>query len=207
VRSGRREWVIASDNPDKLAELSTLLSGSGLSLEPQSAFGVSAAHEDGSSFLENALIKARHAALQSGYPAIADDSGLCVDALGGAPGLHSSRYAGADATSAQNIVKLLEKLANVSPRRRTAYFYCAMVALREPRDPAPLVAIGRWYGRIALSPSGERGFGYDPIFLVGDSEQTAGQIGSARKNRVSHRGRAARMLCKLLIEDSAATVP
>ena len=182
-------WIVATANPGKLVEIRTLL-GTGFALRAQSELGIGPVEETGHSFIENALLKARHAALQSGLPSMADDSGLLVDALGAAPGLRSARYAGPAASDADNVAMLLRELRAVKPDRRTARFYCAMVALRGPEDPCPLLAIGQWHGRIADAPRGSQGFGYDPVFLDPDHGLTAAEMPAELKNRVSHRAQA-----------------
>ncbi|MEN1927206.1 RdgB/HAM1 family non-canonical purine NTP pyrophosphatase [Luteimonas sp. MJ293] len=186
--------VLASNNAGKLAEFSRLLEGSGLQVLPQAEFGVTDAEETGLTFVENALLKARHAARATGLPALADDSGLCVDALGGAPGLYSSRYAGQDADTAANVIKLLHALQDVPEARRSARFHCALVLLRHPEDPQPLIAEGSWEGRILPAPRGSHGFGYDPVFLDPKHGLSAAELDPATKNRIGHRGRALEQL-------------
>jgi len=188
------DLVLASGNPGKLAELRQLLEGSGHVVRPQSEFGVGDAEETGLTFVENALLKARHAARATGLPALADDSGLCVDALGGAPGIHSARYAGGDASDADNLQKLLVELRDVPPAQRTARYRCALVYLRGPLDPAPLVCQASWEGRIVDRPRGTGGFGYDPIFELLDRPLTVAELSAEEKNRLSHRGQALRAL-------------
>ncbi len=183
-------WVLASGNAGKLRELGALLATAGAELVPQSALGVQGPPETASTFVENALIKARHAARQTGLPAIADDSGLCVAALGGAPGVRSARYAGDSASDADNIARLLAALEDVPDAQRRATFLCVIVALRSVDDPVPLVVEGRWHGRIARQPAGEGGFGYDPVFIDPSLGATAAQLDPEQKNRVSHRGAA-----------------
>ncbi|HEY2629152.1 MAG TPA: RdgB/HAM1 family non-canonical purine NTP pyrophosphatase [Usitatibacter sp.] len=184
--------VIASNNPGKLRELSALLMPLGIEAAPQSDFAVIEADEPHSTFLENALAKARHAANVTGLPALADDSGLCVPALFGAPGVHSAYYAGRDPNreerDTRNNAKLVEQLR--ATQDRSAYYYCVLVLLRHVDDPTPLVADGTWHGRIVLEPRGVNGFGYDPYFVVRGSGLTAAQLDAAEKNRVSHRGQA-----------------
>ncbi|NNK33591.1 MAG: RdgB/HAM1 family non-canonical purine NTP pyrophosphatase [Xanthomonadales bacterium] len=197
----RRELVLASGNPGKLRELTAMLEPLGWDVRPQSEWVTEEAVEDGLSFIENALIKARHAARLSGRPALGDDSGLVVDALNGAPGIYSARYAGADADDAANNLKLLDALANVPDDRRGAHFYCAMALVRHAEDPAPLVAIGRWDGRIRKAPAGSGGFGYDPLFDVPDSGCSSAELPPAIKNRLSHRGRALAGMARLLESD------
>jgi XTP/dITP diphosphohydrolase len=191
VSAGRR-WVLATGNRGKLAELRSLFRDSGLDFElvPQTDLGIDAASEVGSTFVENALAKARHAALASGLPAIADDSGLCVDALGGDPGVRSARYAGEAADDRANVAKLLDALRSVPTDQRNARFYCVLVALRSADDPAPVIASGEWRGRIAARPRGTGGFGYDPVFEDPATGLTAAELGASAKNSVSHRGRA-----------------
>lgn len=191
-------WVVATGNAGKLAEIQALLKFEGIELVAQSELGIEPPEETATTFVENALIKARHAASRSGLPAIADDSGLAVDALGGAPGVHSARFAGAGADDASNVALLLESLNGVDEERRSAEFHCVMVALRRPDDPAPLIAVGTWRGRIATSRSGERGFGYDPVFFDPILKSTAAQLNPATKNEVSHRGAATRLLAREL---------
>lgn len=182
--------VLASGNAGKVVELEQLLAGSGVELVPQTALGVSDADETGLTFVENALIKARHAARATGLPALADDSGICVDALGGAPGLYAARYSGVHGDSAANNAKLLRELTGVPTEKRGAYFIAVLVLLRHADDPAPLIAEGRWHGRILEGPRGEGGFGYDPLFLPDGSALGAAEIEPALKNRLSHRGQA-----------------
>jgi XTP/dITP diphosphohydrolase len=186
--------VLASGNAGKVIELEQLLAGSGVQLVPQTALGVSDAEETGLTFVENALIKARPAARATGMPALADDSGICVDALGGAPGLYAARYAGKHGDSAANNAKLLHELAGVPTDQRSAYFIAVLVVLRHADDPAPLIAEGRWHGRILEAPRGEGGFGYDPLFLPAGHELGAAELDPALKNRLSHRGQALEVL-------------
>ena len=191
--------VVASGNPGKLRELEAALAGLPFELVAQGDFGIEAAPETACTFLENALRKARHAAHASGLAAIADDSGLVVPALGGAPGIHSARYAGADATDTANNAKLLRDLETNTPC--AAYFTCCLVFIASPADPAPVVATARWYGLIIDSPRGSNGFGYDPYFLVPNLGKTSAQLPLVEKNRLSHRGQACRMLAGLLAEN------
>ena len=186
--------VLASGNAGKVIELEQLLAGSGVQLVPQTALGVSDAEETGLTFVENALIKARHAARATGMPALADDSGICVDALGGAPGLYAARYAGKHGDSEAINAKLLHELAGVPTDQRSAYFIAVLVVLRHADDPAPLIAEGRWHGRILEAPRGEGGFGYDPLFLPAGHELGAAELDPALKNRLSHRGQALEVL-------------
>jgi XTP/dITP diphosphohydrolase len=182
--------VLASGNPGKLAEFRELLAQLPYELLAQNALGIADPDETASTFVENALLKARHASLHSGLPAIADDSGLMVDALGGAPGLYSARYAGVAADSAANIAKLLQALASTPTEQRGAQFICVAVYLRDPLDPLPLIAQGIWRGRILQSASGRGGFGYDPIFAGSGDSLSAAELDPARKHACSHRGRA-----------------
>jgi XTP/dITP diphosphohydrolase len=192
--------VLASGNAGKVVELEQLLAGTGVELVPQTALGVSDADETGLTFVENALIKARHAARATGLPALADDSGICVDALGGAPGLYAARYSGVHGDSAANNAKLLRELTGVPMERRGAYFIAVLVLLRHAEDPAPLIAEGRWHGRILEAPRGEGGFGYDPLFLPDGSDLGAAEIEPALKNRLSHRGQALDVLKARFVE-------
>ncbi|HEX6614364.1 MAG TPA: RdgB/HAM1 family non-canonical purine NTP pyrophosphatase [Rhodanobacteraceae bacterium] len=183
--------VLASGNAGKLAELRELFAGSGIELIAQSRLGIADAEETGLTFVENAILKARHAARASGLPALGDDSGLCVDALNGAPGLYSARYAGTQGDSRANIEKLLRELDGVADARRGAHFNCVLALLRHTEDPDPLIAQARWPGRILHAPRGERGFGYDPVFLPHDGDGlSAAELDPALKNRISHRGQA-----------------
>ena len=189
--------TLASTNPGKLREFRSLLRHAPLRLE-KLPVGLVPPEEEGLSFVENALIKARKAASHTGLSAIADDSGLEVDALHGAPGLHSARYAGAHADDKQNLVKLLHALQGLGHAQRTARFRCVLVLLRHARDPAPLICEGVWEGYIAAQACGSGGFGYDPIFCPGNGTRTSAELSAAQKNRLSHRGRAARTLVQLL---------
>ena len=184
------EIVLASSNPGKLAELEALLGPTGLHVVAQDAFGVEPPEETGATFVENALIKARAACAATGLPAIADDSGIVVDALEGAPGVCSARYAGPGASDADNVARLLEALRGVAPAARGAAFVCALVRLRHARDPRPIVCEGIWEGRVLDAPRGGGGFGYDPVFFVEALGRTAAELSFAEKNRVSHRGQA-----------------
>ena len=184
-----RTLVLASGNAGKLRELREIL-GPGFELRAQAEFGVDEIEETGLSFVENALLKARHAARATGLPALADDSGLCVDALDGAPGLYSARYAGGHGDARANIAKLLDALRDVPDERRTAHFHATIVLLRHPADPQPLIAEGRWHGRILPAPRGAGGFGYDPVFLDPDEGRSAAELEPAIKHLISHRGRA-----------------
>ena len=189
--------MVASGNRGKLREFAALLAGVADEVVAQSALDVAPVAETESTFLGNALLKARHAARATGAAALADDSGLEVDALGGAPGVRSARYAGAAADDAANNACLLAALTGVPPPRRARY-RAVIVLVRGADDPAPLVAEGCWEGRIALAPRGHHGFGYDPLFLVGDDERTAAELAPEVKNRLSHRGQALRSLLRQL---------
>ena len=182
--------VLASSNHGKLQELRELLDGHGIELLAQSDLGVEDAEETGSTFVENALLKARHATRITGLPALADDSGICVDALHGAPGLYSARYAGAHGNAARNIDKLLNALREVPEAGRTAHFYCVLVLLRHADDPQPLIVEGEWRGRILDASRGQGGHGYDPVFLDPTYGLSAAEMDPVLKNRLSHRGKA-----------------
>ncbi len=191
--------VLASSNPGKLAELRDLLGDAGVDLHAQSEFGVEDAEETGLTFVENAILKARHASRATGLPALADDSGLCVDALNGAPGLYSARYAGGHGDHAANIAKLLDALRDVPDERRTARFVSVLALLRHADDLQPLIAEGVWEGRVLFAPRGSGGFGYDPVFFDPQRNMGAAELDAALKNRISHRGLAlATMREKLL---------
>ena len=192
-----RQLVLASDNEGKLTEFQALLGDSWILL-PQGALGVPPAEETGDTFTANALLKARHAARLTGLPALADDSGLEVDALGGAPGVRSARYAGEGADAAANNRKLLAALDGIPEGQRSARFRCVLALVRHAEDPAPLLAEGSWEGRIARASRGGKGFGYDPVFIDSESGLAAAELDPADKNRRSHRGRAARALAALL---------
>ncbi|HEY0502595.1 MAG TPA: RdgB/HAM1 family non-canonical purine NTP pyrophosphatase [Lysobacter sp.] len=194
----RERWVIASSNRGKLAEIGELLGDSGIELVTQGELGVADADETGLTFVENALLKARKAARETGLPALGDDSGLCVDALGGAPGLYSARYAGEHGNAQANIDKLLDALRDVPDAQRTAHFYAVIVLLRHADDPQPLIAEGIWRGRVLHERRGDGGFGYDPVFLDPEQELSAAQLDPELKNRISHRGLALAELRRLL---------
>lgn len=182
--------VLATGNKGKVAELSQMLAPYNFQVVPQTELGVTDADETGLTFIENAILKARHAALVTGLPAIADDSGLAVDALGGAPGIYSARYAGEAATDTDNINKLLHALQDTPVGQRTAQFNCVLVYLRHAEDPTPLVCHGVWHGEITLSPAGSAGFGYDPVFYVASEGCTCAELPPGRKQQLSHRGKA-----------------
>ena len=184
------DLVLASGNAGKLVELRELLGDSALTLHAQSEFGVGDVEETGATFIENALLKARHAARQTGRPALGDDSGLCVEALGGAPGLFSARYGGVHGDAERNIARLLGEMRGIPEARRGARFYCVLVLLRAADDPQPLIAEGEWRGAILEAPRGTGGFGYDPVFLDPENACSAAQLDPSVKNLISHRGRA-----------------
>lgn len=191
--AGLERVVLASSNRGKLAELAELFAPLGLRLLSQGDLGIDGAAETAPTFVENALAKARHAAVRSGLPAIGDDSGLVVEALDGQPGILSARFAGVDATDTTNNRKLIEALEPI-PLPHKAAFHCVLVLLRHPEDPAPLIASGIWHGEITGTARGTGGFGYDPHFLVPALGRTAAELGAAEKHRHSHRGQAARAL-------------
>jgi len=192
--------VVASSNQGKLVEIREVLAGLHVELVAQGEIGIGDADEVAYTFIENALLKARHAARLSGLPALGDDSGICVDALGGAPGLYSARYAGAHGDAAANIAKLLAALRDVPDSARSANFYCVVVLLRHADDPAPLIAEGRWQGRILAAPRGSGGFGYDPVFFDPLLGRGAAELDAVTKNRVSHRGQALSHMRELLVK-------
>jgi XTP/dITP diphosphohydrolase len=193
-----KQIVLASNNPGKLREIAELLAPLGIEVIPQARLGIGEAEEPHDTFVENALAKARHASRASGLPALADDSGLCVDALGGAPGVHSAYYAGREGSreerDARNNAKLLASLGD----ERKAHYRCVMALVHGADDPEPLVAEGTWQGEIARVPRGANGFGYDPLFLLPGRGVTAAELPPEEKNRVSHRGRAAARLLAAL---------
>lgn len=191
-----RKIVLATSNAGKLNELQALLAESGIEILPQSAFGIGEVPEPAPTFIENALIKARHASTGSGWAAIADDSGIEVDALKGAPGIHSARFAGTDASDNENTARLLEALQAVEAPLRTARFRCVIALLRHPADPSPIIAEGTWEGHIAQQPRGAGGFGYDPVFVPLGMEETAAELTPEQKNRLSHRAAALRQLAE-----------
>ncbi len=203
------ELVLASGNGGKIREFEAMLGPLGYAVIPQGALGIADAEEPYGTFVENALAKARHASRLSGKPALADDSGICVRALGGAPGVHSARYAGdapagapsgRETTDARNNARLIAALA--ATRDRSAHYLAVIVLLRHADDPEPLIAEGRWHGRIIDAPRGANGFGYDPYFLLPDEGKTAAELDPARKNAISHRGRALQRLLALLRESA-----
>lgn len=198
-----RELVVATGNTGKLREIDHLLAPHGYHVIGQRSLGITDADETGLTFVENALLKARHASQHSGRPALADDSGLEVRALQGQPGIYSARYAGADASDADNNRKLLQALDGVPDEQRITHFHCVMVYLRHPEDPVPLICQGSWAGRILHSPKGEQGFGYDPLFWVPERECSAAQLSADQKGQLSHRGQALRAMIQLLSHEPA----
>ena len=192
--------VLASGNQKKLDEMRAILEPLALKVVPQSDFQVPEAEETGLMFVENAILKARNAAAHTGLPAIADDSGLEVDALNGAPGIYSARFSGADASDAKNNALLIDMLGDLPDAPRTARYQAVLVLMRHPDDPTPLICQGTWEGEILLAPRGNGGFGYDPHFLIPELGVTAAEMDPAEKNRVSHRGRALKALMDALRE-------
>ena len=193
-----RTIVLASSNAGKVREFNQLLGDLDLEVVPQSQFGVPDAEETGLTFVENAILKARNAAQHTGRPALADDSGLEVDALNGAPGIYSARYAGPGASDAENLAKLLDTLKGVPEAQRSARFQCVLVYLRHALDPTPLICQGSWEGRILPEPRGSNGFGYDPVFFVPTHGVSSAELGPDVKNSLSHRGQALRRLVAAL---------
>ena len=193
-----RRLILASANPAKLREISMMLDGSSWNVVPQHALGVDSVPEPHSTFVENALAKARHAAAHAGSPALADDSGLCVESLGGAPGVCSARFAGEGANDQSNNAELLRRLAGVT--QRCAHYTCVLVAIRSADDAEPIVVDARWYGEIAHAPRGSGGFGYDPLFYIPSLGLTAAELEPAQKNGISHRGLALRALAARLAD-------
>jgi len=191
------KFVLASGNQHKAEEICATLPAE-FELVRQSELGVGSVEETGSTFVENALIKAKHAASMTALPAIADDSGICVTALNGAPGIYSARYAGTDATDGDNVEKLLAAMHGIESR--SAFFYCVLVCIDHAEDPTPLIAEARWPGTITTTVSGNGGFGYDPIFLPDGLDRTAAELGPAEKNDISHRGQALKLLARSLRE-------
>ncbi|MDH5300324.1 MAG: XTP/dITP diphosphatase [Gammaproteobacteria bacterium] len=193
-----QQMVLATGNKGKVAEIQAMLVGTGIEVLPQSQFDVPEVDETGLTFVENAILKARQAARISGLPAIADDSGLEVDALGGQPGIYSSRYAGQPGNDAANNAKLLQALQAVADDQRTARFQCVIVFMRHADDPVPFIAQGTWEGRILHAPAGNGGFGYDPLFFVAEEGCASAQLVAGRKNQISHRARALQKLVEFL---------
>jgi XTP/dITP diphosphohydrolase len=191
-----RTLILASNNSGKLKEFAEMLAPIGFDVRPQGEFNVSEAEEPHPTFIENALVKARHASRITGLPALADDSGICANALGGAPGVFSARYAGEPKSDARNNERLI---AELEPHRdKSAYYYCALVIVRHADDPQPLIAEGRWDGEIIAAPRGRGGFGYDPYFWLKDLGKTSAELTAEQKNRLSHRGQALRALIEKL---------
>jgi XTP/dITP diphosphohydrolase len=193
-----KEIVLASSNPGKVREINQLLATLDLHVQPQSDFGVVDAEETGLTFVENAILKARNAAQHTGLPAIADDSGIEVDALNGAPGIYSARFAGEDASDLANLEKLLTEIDGVPEAQRSARFQCLMVFMRNANDPTPLICQGTWEGRILLAARGDNGFGYDPVFYVPTHGCSSAELPAEVKNTLSHRGQALRQLLAAL---------
>jgi len=193
-----KRLVVASGNPGKLAEIGALLAPLSIEVIAQSALGIAEAEEPHGTFLENALAKARHASRASRLPALADDSGLCVDALGGEPGVHSAYYAGREGTRGERDARNNAKLLGALGDERAAHYVCVLVLLRHADDPRPVVAEGLWHGEIARAPRGANGFGYDPLFYVAALGKTAAELEPAEKNRISHRSQAFAKLLALL---------
>ncbi|ABM04747.1 non-canonical purine NTP pyrophosphatase, rdgB/HAM1 family protein [Psychromonas ingrahamii 37] len=194
----KKKWVLATGNKGKVQEMSELLNSFSIEVLPQSQFEVSDVAETGTTFVENAIIKARHAAKVTGLPAIADDSGLEVDFLNGQPGIRSARFAGENATDQENIELLLSKLEGIGTEQRRARFQCVLVYLRHELDPTPIICQGTWQGIITESQQGENGFGYDPVFWVESEQSTSAQLSKQRKAELSHRGQALGKLVELL---------
>ena len=193
-----KKIVLASNNAGKVREINTILADCGIEVVSQAEFNAPDVEETGLTFIENAILKARSAATHCGLPALADDSGLEVDALNGAPGIYSARYSGKGATDQKNLEKLLHDLEGVSNDKRSARFQCLMVLMRHGEDPTPLVFQGTWEGRITHEPRGESGFGYDPVFFVPTHQCTAAELPAEEKNRLSHRGQALKKLLAAL---------
>lgn len=190
--------LVASSNAGKLREFERIFSSHNIEVKSQAELGISDAIEDGLSFVENAIKKARHACEASGLAALADDSGLEVPALDGAPGIYSARYAGADANDSSNNAKLLEAMSELQGSRRRACFRCVLVLMRHATDPTPIICQGTWWGEILDAPSGENGFGYDPLFFVPQERCSSAELEQEHKNRISHRGQALQQLIEQL---------
>jgi XTP/dITP diphosphohydrolase len=199
-----KRLVLASHNPGKIREIRALLAPLGIEVVPQAELGIAEAEEPHDTFLENALAKARHASRASSLPALADDSGLCVDALGGEPGVHSAYYAGREGSRETRDARNNEKLLKSVKAERRAYYACVVVLTRTASDPLPLVAQGIWRGEIACAPRGENGFGYDPLFFLKEYDRTAAELDPGEKNRISHRGQALARLVELLRDPGRA---
>ncbi len=197
-----KKIVLATGNQGKVREMADLLADFGFDVVAQSEFNVSDVAETGTTFIENAIIKARHAAKETGLPAIADDSGLEVDYLNGAPGVYSARYSGEGATDEKNLNKLLEAMKDVPEAQRTARFHCVLVLMRHENDPTPIVCHGQWGGRILTEAHGENGFGYDPVFFVPEHQCASAELEPAMKKQLSHRGKALKKLFATLSQQS-----
>ena len=200
----KQKWVLATGNQGKVKEMSELLNSFSIEVLPQSQFNVPDVPETGTTFVENAIIKARHASKLTGLPAIADDSGLEVDFLNGEPGIYSARFAGENATDQDNIDKLLNKLEGIMPEQRKARFQCVLVYMRHELDPTPIICQGTWEGSITETQDGTNGFGYDPVFWVESEQSTSAQLSKQRKSELSHRGKALAELVKLLKQQLTA---
>lgn len=200
-----KKIILASGNAGKLREFQQLLANCGFEVLPQSDFNVSNADETGLTFVENAIIKARHACANTGLPALADDSGIEVDALNGRPGIYSARYSGLSAEDADNNAKLLQELAQVSAEQRTAHYHCVLAFMRHAEDPTPILCHGTWEGVILTEARGEGGFGYDPLFFVPTHNCAAAEMDKAEKNRISHRGKAMAELLEKIQQQTAHT--
>jgi XTP/dITP diphosphohydrolase len=192
--------LLATGNPGKVRELSNMLADYGVEVIAQSQFNVPEVPETGTTFVENAIIKARHAAELTGLPAIADDSGIEVEALNGAPGIYSARYAGTDASDEDNLNKLIEAAKALPENKRQARYRCVLVYMRHAKDPSPIICDASWYGSLVTTPAGENGFGYDPIFYVQEDNCTSAELSIERKDQLSHRGKALRELVTQLKE-------
>ena len=195
-----KKFVLASNNKGKLREFNDMFASMSINVLPQSEFNIEEIEETGLSFVENAILKARNAALHSGLPAIADDSGIEVDALQGAPGIYSARFAGVGASDADNLKKLLKELEGVPTAERSARFQCLLVYMRHANDPTPVICQGTWEGVILESPQGENGFGYDPVFFVPEKNCSSAELDADVKNSMSHRGKALQLLSKQLVK-------
>jgi len=193
-----KKFVLASNNKGKLREFNNMFANMSINVLPQSEFNIEEVEETGLSFVENAILKARNAALHSGLPAIADDSGIEVDALQGAPGIYSARFAGVGASDADNLKKLLKELEGVPTAERSARFQCLLVYMRHANDPTPIICQGTWEGVILEAPQGENGFGYDPVFFVPEKNCSSAELDADVKNSMSHRGKALQLLSKKL---------
>ncbi|WP_070964643.1 XTP/dITP diphosphatase [Vibrio sonorensis] len=197
-----KKLVLATGNQGKVKEMASLIAEFGFDVVAQSEYQVSEVAETGTTFIENAIIKARHAAKETGLPAIADDSGLEVDYLKGAPGIYSARYAGEEATDQKNLDKLLSEMEGVPLKERTARFHCVLVYMRHADDPTPIVCHGQWEGSILTKPAGENGFGYDPVFYVPEDQCASAELSPERKKQLSHRGKALTQLFNALSDQA-----